>query len=87
MPTLTFTRHLLHLLPSGPLSVPGDTPRAALEQVLRDYPLLRSYLLDEHGGLRKHVALFIDGELRRDGMDQPVAATTKIDFMQALSGG
>jgi hypothetical protein len=87
MPSIAFTHHLRQHAPAAPLQLPGATPRAVLEQVFANHPALRGYVLDEHGSLRKHVALFIDGELRRDGLDAAVDEGASIYVMQALSGG
>lgn len=71
------------------LSVDGDTLQHALDAAFRRYPRLRGYLLDEHGSVRHHVAIFIDGRALRDKRDlqQPVAAASEIYLLQALSGG
>jgi len=87
MPTIAFTHHLRQHAPTAPVDVAAGTPRAALEIVFAQHPQLRSYVLTEQGALRRHIALFIDGELRRDGLDAPVLADTEIYVMQALSGG
>lgn len=87
MPTVSFTHHLRQHAPPQPVAGPAGTVRAALEQIFADYPALRGYVLDEHGRLRRHVALFIDGELRRDGLDLPLPAEAEVYVMQALSGG
>ena len=84
---LSFTHHLRRHAPQEAVMTHAASARAALELVFTDYPQLRGYVLDEHGNLRKHVALFIDGELRRDGLDLPLSADADIHVMQALSGG
>lgn len=45
--------------------------------------------MDEHGTLRKHMIVFIDGEQVRDlsGLSDPVRPDSEIFVMQALSGG
>ncbi|QDQ27410.1 MoaD/ThiS family protein [Chitinimonas arctica] len=86
MVTIAFTAHLRPHAPA-PKQLQAGTAREALEQVFTDHPALRGYVLDEHGALRKHVALFIDGALRRDALDAPLPATASIYLMQALSGG
>jgi hypothetical protein len=50
---------------------------------------VRSYILDDQGRLRRHVAVFIDGELLLDKKDlgRGVASSSEIYVMQALSGG
>jgi sulfur carrier protein ThiS len=69
--------------------VDGATVREALEGVFRTNAALRGYLLDDQGALRQHVALFVDGEQIKDRARQgdPVGARSRIDVMQALSGG
>ena len=67
----------------------GDTLAAALDAVFTHHPKLRGYVLDEHGGVRHHVAIFIDGDAVRDKRDLriPVGKSTEIYILQALSGG
>jgi len=45
--------------------------------------------LDEHGAVRKHMVIFIDGTMIRDRMTltDPVTPSSEIYVMQALSGG
>jgi hypothetical protein len=71
------------------LSVPGTRLDQVLEGVFGMHPALRGYVLDEHGMVRHHVAVFVDGEAIRDKGDlrQALAANAEIYVMQALSGG
>ncbi|TWU00285.1 hypothetical protein Pla108_12340 [Botrimarina colliarenosi] len=50
---------------------------------------LKSYVLDEQGRLRRHVAVFVDGRLITDrlGLSDAVTPTSEVFVMQALSGG
>jgi molybdopterin synthase sulfur carrier subunit len=47
--------------------------------------------LDERGGIRQHVNVFVDGESIRTGarlgLDTPVAAGTEVWILPAVSGG
>jgi hypothetical protein len=45
--------------------------------------------LDDAGRLRKHMALFIDGQQigDRDGLSDPVPPAAVVDVVQSLSGG
>lgn len=67
--------------------------RATVGAVLHAYfaatPAVRSYVLDDAGGVRKHVAVFVDGDLiiDRAGLSDPVTPTSKVHVFQALSGG
>jgi sulfur-carrier protein len=84
-----FTPQLLRFLDAPTVEVEARTAREALEAVFAQHPRLRAYLLDEQGVLRKHVALFIGGELARDAeaLDRPLSPGQDLDLMQALSGG
>jgi hypothetical protein len=69
------------------LEVPGANVRELLDGAFAQHPVLRDYVLDEHGAVRHHLALFVDGASLRDkrSLDQPVLA--ELYVMQALSGG
>ena len=89
MPAIHLTSHLRRVAPSGPTRVEAATLGAALDAYFRIAPRVRSYVLDDQGRLRKHVAVFIDGELLTDKRDlgRSVAPDSEIYVMQALSGG
>lgn len=89
MPTVHLTRHLRNIAPAEPVEVGGATLGAALDDYFSAVPRARSYILDDQGRLRRHVAVFVDGELLTDksNLALPVAARTEIYVMQALSGG
>ena len=61
----------------------------ALSRVFRNNPDLRSYVLDDQGRLRTHVAIYVDGRAVRDraALGDAVGAGSEIHVMQALSGG
>lgn len=50
---------------------------------------LADYIVDEQGALRKHVNIFVGGELLRDKqtLSDRVSADTQVFIVQALSGG
>ena len=89
MPNIVFTPALQRHVPCPPATVEGATVREALDRVFGENPRARGYVLDEQGALRKHMAIFIDGEAVRDrtGLSDGVAAESQIYVMQALSGG
>lgn len=70
----------------------GDGPRR-LRDVLDAYfelhPPVRSYVLDDVGAVRRHVAVFVDGDVITDrtGLSDPVTPTSTVHVFQALSGG
>ena len=90
MPTVKFTKALKKFFPD---LQDTDAKAASLEEVLHEmdlhYPGLKSYLLDEHGNLRKHVNIFIDGNMiaNRNKLNDQFTANSEIYIIQALSGG
>jgi sulfur-carrier protein len=67
----------------------GGTVGAALAAYFELHPAVRSYVLDDLGAVRKHVAVFVDGDLVTDrvALSDPAAPTSTIHVFQALSGG
>jgi len=63
--------------------------RSALDGCFADHPRLRGYVLDEQGGLRENVVIFIDGQRARDPkrLDDALAPHSQVYILQALSGG
>ena len=89
MPLIRFTGNLQRHVDCPPCEVLGDTVRHVLEAVFERNERVRGYVLDDAGGLRKHMTIFVDGQLIRDrsGLSDSVGPDAKIDVMQALSGG
>ena len=89
MPQVKFTQNLSRHLSAPPREVAGTTVRQSLDQVFQTNPQLRGYLLDDQGRLRKHVVIFVDGEMiaDREGLSDAVQPSSELYVMQALSGG
>lgn len=89
MATVAFTPNLQRHVPSPTVTAPGATVREVLERVFADNPRLRGYVVDEQGALRKHMAVFVDGQQLVDRATQrdAVGPDSEIYVMQALSGG
>jgi hypothetical protein len=89
MPRVVFTRHLQQHINAPPAQVTGQTVRQVLDEVFSGNPQARGYILDEQGNLRKHVAVFIDGQMINDrmGLSDPVGEESEVYVLQALSGG
>lgn len=89
MPTVSFAPALTRHVPCPPQEVDALSVRAALDAAFLAAPPLRHYVLDEQGGLRKHVALFVNGEmlLRPTALERPLAAQDQLMVIQALTGG
>jgi len=89
MARIAFTAHLNQHLDCPPTEVPAGTLREVLTAVTRENPRLGRYILDDQNHLRRHVVVFIDGRMLgdRDGLTDPVADSSEVFVMQALSGG
>ena len=89
MPSLSFTPNIARHVRTPGEQVAGATLREALEAYFRGHPEVRSYVLDDQGCIRKHVAVFINGELvvDRHALSDRLAEGDDIYVMQALSGG
>jgi molybdopterin converting factor small subunit len=89
MPTVSFTSALQRFLPVPPTQVAAVTVGEALAAVFASRPALRGYLLDDQGVLRRHVNVFVNGDLVRDRLrlTDKVDAGDEIYVFQALTGG
>jgi hypothetical protein len=86
---VVFTQNIQRHLVCPPAEVKATTVREALDEVFAENHVARSYVLDDQGGLRPHMAIFVDGEIIRDrrGLSDALEAGSEICIMQALSGG
>jgi molybdopterin synthase sulfur carrier subunit len=89
LPRVVLAPHLSRHVASREFDVDGSTVSEALAAVFAVAPALRGYVLDDQGELRKHVQVFVAGELVRDRekLSDPVSRATEIRVLQALSGG
>lgn len=89
MPRVAFTSNLKRHLDCPELQVGGQTLREVLDAVFVKNPSLQSYILDDQGAIRKHVAVFINNEPVQDlvHLSDPVNESGEVFVMQALSGG
>jgi sulfur carrier protein ThiS len=89
MPTVTFAPALTRHVACPPQDVAAGTLRAALDAAFLAAPALRGYVLDEQGAVRKHVAVFINGEMiaRASAPARELAPADRVMVIQALTGG
>ncbi len=89
MPRISFSQNIRSHVDVAESEVAGETVIAALEQVFAQHDKLRSYVLDDRGAVRNHVAVFVDGKTiaDREKLSDSVAPDAEIFVMQALSGG
>ncbi len=89
MTQVSFTENLRRHVECPPASVRGGTVREVLDAVFAENPMLRSYILDDQGRVRRHVNVFINGRLVSDrlALSDPVGSDDEVLVFQALSGG
>ncbi|HTI82915.1 MAG TPA: MoaD/ThiS family protein [Acetobacteraceae bacterium] len=89
MARVSFTANLQRHLSCPDQTVPGSTVRVVLDQVFATEPRLRSYILDDQGRVRKHIAIYVNGDRIADRvtLTDPVADADEVFVFQALSGG
>lgn len=89
MALVSFTANIQRHVACPDTEAPGATVAEVMAQVFAANPRARGYVLDDQGALRRHMLIFIDGEIihDRDRLSDPVAADAAIHVYQALSGG
>jgi molybdopterin converting factor small subunit len=89
MPRVVFTSNLQRHVACPESDVAGATVAQALEAVFAEAPQVREYVLDEQGHVRKHVAIYVDGQRieDRERLTDAVGPRSEIYVLQALSGG
>ncbi len=89
MPHVVFTENIQRHVACPPSDVAGGTVREVLDAVFATNERARGYVVDEHGALRKHMIIFVNGVMIRDRqtLGDPVVPEAEVYVMQALSGG
>jgi hypothetical protein len=89
MVRVTFASSIQRHVPTDPVDTSAGVLRDVLGRVFADRKQLRSYILDDQGSLRRHVAIFVDGRQIMDpsGLSDEVREGADIRVIQALSGG
>ena len=89
MATVVFAAAIQRHVACPQQEVSAANVRAAIDAALEDKNELRGYILDDQGRLRKHVAIFVDGNMIRDrmGLSDLVHLHSEVFVVQALSGG
>ena len=94
-PQTPYDARVAHVRLRGPLrrlagglpehDVAGTTVAELLSELERAQPAVCGWILDERGRIRRHIAVFVNGE--RSAEDTPVAAQDRLDVLPAISGG
>ncbi len=74
---------------SSEVQVEGSTVGEVLSSLESVHPGFKERLLDDNGGLRRFVNVFVaDDDVRfMEGMDTPVAAGQTVSIIPAVAGG
>lgn len=90
MAKIKFTSALKRFFPTlTEHEIEGDTVREVLNNIEKIYPGISNYLMQDDGTLRKHVNIFVEGNLiaNRITLNDRVKQRDELLIFQALSGG
>lgn len=89
MVKVTFTQNIQRHVACPPCDAPGATIAEVMDHVFSGNEKARKYVLDEHGEVRKHMIIFINGRAIQDRvkLTDAVNEGDTVCVMQALSGG
>ena len=66
-------------------SIEGGSVGDLLVELERSHPAARGWILDERGELRRHINVFVNGEMSRQ--DARVGDDDRVEVIPAISGG
>ena len=66
-------------------AIEGRSVGDLLLEIERAHPAVKGWMLDERGVLRRHINVFVNGELGKQ--DTAVDGEDRIDVLPAISGG
>src|SRR5215813_6642628 len=66
MARIVFTANVQRHVACPEAQAPGRTVREVLDNAFADNPQARGYVLDDQSALRRHMTIFVDGQMIRD---------------------
>jgi len=90
MVIVEFTSLLKRFFPNlSTVEVRASSVKELVQVLDEQYSGLSGYLIEEHGGLRKHVNIFVNSKMIKDreGLSDTLSENDKVNIIQALSGG
>ena len=86
MPTVRLRGPLKRLAGDRPVhAIDGATVAELLQALEREHPAAGGWILDERGVLRRHINVFVNGELVEQGTQ--VGSDDRVEVLPAISGG
>ena len=67
------------------VAIDGSSVGEVLRELERQHPRIEGWVLDEHGRVRRHVNVFVNGERVRE--DAAVAPDATVHILPSISGG
>lgn len=67
------------------ITIDGESVGEVLRELERQHPKITGWVLDEHGRVRRHMNVFVDGERVRE--DAFVAPDSTLHVLPSISGG
>ena len=88
MATVIFTPFIQRHVPCPPMEVFGNTVGEVLEAYFEMHRRARGYILDDQGGLRPRLSLYVGGAVAADrgGLSDPVHAHAIVRGFRAFTG-
>ncbi len=65
--------------------VDGESVGQVLRALEREHPKITGWILDEQGRIRRHVNVFVNGELTRE--DAPLTPGDRLHVLPSITGG
>jgi sulfur-carrier protein len=89
MARVIFTANIQRHVACPEAQAAGRTVREVLDNVFLENAEARRYVLDDQSALRRHMTIFVDGQMIRDRahLADAVNENSTIYVFQALSGG
>ncbi|MBI3648343.1 MAG: MoaD/ThiS family protein [Actinobacteria bacterium] len=67
------------------VKVDGASVIDVLRALEAEHPRIVGWILDEQGRIRRHVNVFVNGELTRE--DAPLSADDRVQVLHSITGG
>ena len=88
MVKVSLTANLQKYFPKRDVDIDAETVLDLLHKMDELRPQFSHYILEDDARIRKHVNIFVDGELLgKSDIRQKLKNGTRVHIMQALSGG